>query len=159
MNAEQLAEELLGSVCQLIRGPIHRIQDVSKGEMGVLGYLMLQGGTATPTEISKKFGVSTARITNVLNGLERKGYIVRTPSPNDRRMVLGTITEEGRKCSDRCSRMAIGNVTAVMDALGEEDAGECLRLVKRILQICQENPDLLKYPAPTGDTEVIGGST
>ena len=155
MNAEQLAEELLGSVCQLIRGPIHRIQDVSKGEMGVLGYLMLQGGTATPTEISKKFGVSTARITNILNGLERKGYIVRTPSPNDRRMVLGTITEEGRNCAGRCIRQAVRNAAVIMDALGEEDAEACIRLVKRILQICQEKPELMEYPSSTSDMEVL----
>lgn len=154
MNAEQTANELLSNLCLMLRGPMQQIQDVSKGEMGVLGYLMLQGGAATPTEISKKFGVSTARVTNVLNGLERKGYIVRIPSPNDRRVVLGTITEEGRRCSDRCSRMVIRNVAAVMDALGEVDAGECIRLIKRILQICQENPQLLEYPRSMDDVEV-----
>lgn len=147
MNGEEMAWELLGNLCQLFRCPVQHIQKVSKGEMGVLGYLTLRGGSATPSEISREFGVSTARVTNVFNGLERKGYIVRTPSPNDRRMVLGTITEKGRERSGQCLQRAIGNIAVVLEDLGEEDAQACLRLSGRILQICKNKPELLEYPA------------
>jgi DNA-binding MarR family transcriptional regulator len=40
--------------------------------------------------------VHPTSVTNLIDGLERLGYVVREPHPSDRRTTLATITEQGR---------------------------------------------------------------
>jgi DNA-binding MarR family transcriptional regulator len=132
-----MAREMFSILCQLLAGPGQSMQTVAHGAKGVLAYLTLRGGSATPTEISRSVGVSTARVTNVLNVLERKGCVVRTPVPGDRRRVQVTITDTGRGLYDRCAEAVTGRIAGMLEALGDRDAEECIRLCRRISELCR----------------------
>jgi DNA-binding MarR family transcriptional regulator len=41
--------------------------------------------------------VHPTSVTNLIDGLERAGYVIRSPHPTDRRATLGSITEFGRQ--------------------------------------------------------------
>jgi DNA-binding MarR family transcriptional regulator len=41
--------------------------------------------------------VHRTAVTNLVDGLERSGYLERTPHPSDRRATLATITDAGRR--------------------------------------------------------------
>ena len=47
--------------------------------------------------IAKKLSVTVGTLTTNMNGLEKKGYILRERSAEDKRVVLVTLTERGRK--------------------------------------------------------------
>lgn len=49
------------------------------------------------SSIAKKLGVTVGTLTVNMNGLEKKGYIVRERSSEDKRVVYITLTERGRK--------------------------------------------------------------
>ncbi len=51
-------------------------------------HLMRTGEVATPSELSRELGVSTAAMTLVLDRLEAAGHVTRGPHPTDRRKVL-----------------------------------------------------------------------
>ncbi len=51
-------------------------------------HLMRTGQAATPSELSRELGVSTAAMTLVLDRLEAAGHVTRAPHPTDRRKVL-----------------------------------------------------------------------
>ncbi len=53
----------------------------------------------TPGRISKILNVSLPSITSNLNQLEQEGYLIRSRGPSDRRQVLITPTEKGRRVS------------------------------------------------------------
>ena len=47
-------------------------------------------------KIGERLQVHPTSVTNLIDGLEKLGYAVRTPHPDDRRTTLATITERGR---------------------------------------------------------------
>ena len=47
--------------------------------------------------IAHKLSVTVSTLTTNMNGLEKKGYIIRTRSSEDKRVVLVTLTEKGKK--------------------------------------------------------------
>ena len=48
-------------------------------------------------KIGGRLQVHPTSVTNLIDGLERAGYVARTPHPTDRRTTLASITEEGRR--------------------------------------------------------------
>ena len=48
-------------------------------------------------KIGGRLQVHPTSVTNLIDGLERAGYVERTPHPSDRRTTLANITEAGRK--------------------------------------------------------------
>ncbi|MDR0199796.1 MAG: MarR family transcriptional regulator [Streptococcaceae bacterium] len=50
----------------------------------------------TPSQVAKSLMLSTSTITISLNNLEKKGYIERTRSDSDRRVVYISLTEKGK---------------------------------------------------------------
>lgn len=49
------------------------------------------------SEIARRLGVTVGTLTTNMNGLEKKGYIVRQRSEQDKRVVYITLTERGKK--------------------------------------------------------------
>lgn len=136
METEALAEEMMACLFRLIKSPIQKFSETAKGEMGVLGYLnYISDGTPSPTELSRAFGVSTARITIILNGLEKKGYISRASVPEDRRKVQVMLTRAGRETARQCRKEVTAAVDQLLDALGEE-AATYVHLTERVVEIC-----------------------
>lgn len=52
-------------------------------------------------QLGSKLFVSAANITKLIDGLERKGLVLRIPSKNDRRVNLVKITKEGSTLLDK----------------------------------------------------------
>ena len=114
-----------------------QISATLRGEMAVMRLL---GGSGEQRqlaagEISRRLSMTTSRIAAVLNSLERKQMIVRKPDPHDKRRVMVTLTEQGKAfCSEkhRCFRK---RAARFFELLGEEDARDFVRLMRRVVQI------------------------
>ncbi|MFC5630265.1 MULTISPECIES: fatty acid biosynthesis transcriptional regulator FabT [Streptococcus] len=50
----------------------------------------------TPSDIAKELMVTLGTVTTALNKLESKGYVIRTRSQEDRRVVYLSLTKKGR---------------------------------------------------------------
>jgi DNA-binding MarR family transcriptional regulator len=48
-------------------------------------------------KMGARLQVHPTSVTNLVDGLEKLGYVQRTPHPSDRRTTLATITERGRE--------------------------------------------------------------
>lgn len=66
-------------------------------EYDTLHTLMIRDtpGAASPTDLADDLGVSGAGVTGRLDGLEKKGWIRRIPSVDDRRRILVEATKDG----------------------------------------------------------------
>ena len=49
---------------------------------------LIQDGPLTPTDLSRRLGVSTAATTTIIDRLTAVGHVERVPNPNDRRGIL-----------------------------------------------------------------------
>lgn len=54
-------------------------------------------GVSTPTELARYTGLTTGSTTAMLDRLEKIGFIVRKPNPNDRRGVLVEVSQRYRE--------------------------------------------------------------
>lgn len=105
--------------------------------MFVLDFLLKHDGQALPGKMGEAMCVSSARTAAVLNALERKGDILRLPDEADHRRVRVVLTEEGRKRIQRVHEDAHQSVKAILTELGDQDAAEFLRLLKRLVTVAQ----------------------
>ncbi len=66
-------------------------------EYDTLHKLMIRDtpGRASPGDLGRDLGVSGAGMTGRLDGLEKRGFIKRTPAPDDRRRVDIEVTRDG----------------------------------------------------------------
>lgn len=138
MDAEKLAQELFECLKVLRKGPIEEAQALSQGEKCILTHLAFQQDNVTPTELSRLFHVSTARVANALNSLEKKGCIERLRSNEDRRKVYVHIMEAGRETARYGRDRAIASLSELLSELGEEDAEAYVRIMKKFVRIVRE---------------------
>ena len=71
-------------------------KDISNNDMHIVEAV----GISDPknmSEIAKSLSVTVGTLTTNMNGLEKKGYIVRTRRNEDKRVVFTTLTERGKK--------------------------------------------------------------
>lgn len=71
-----------------------RFNDVSIKEMHTIDVIG-ETPNATPSDISRELMVTLGTVTTSLNNLERKGYVERTRSDIDRRVVHLSLTKSG----------------------------------------------------------------
>ena len=138
MDMEQMSTELLRFMESLPRrAPQNWLGEFSRGEVFLLSYLHSNGGTAIPGKMSEAMQTSTARIAAALNSLERKGWITREPSEDDRRQKLVHLTQAGADHIKLYRDNALKNITKLLIELGEKDALEYLRITQRMVSIAR----------------------
>ncbi|MGF7145600.1 DNA-binding MarR family transcriptional regulator [Anaerotaenia torta] len=108
-----------------------------RGEVFILKYLFLKDAPALPSELSEALNSSTARISAALGTLEKKGQIRREIDTRNRRYILVTLTEEGRKRIHAILQQMRGDMIRILTEMGEEDAGEFVRLTTRFSEIAE----------------------
>ena len=79
--------------------------------------------------------VSSARIAALLNALEKKGYLIRTPASDDRRKILVSLTDAGVALANTFTDDVKNSTADMLAQLGAQDTTEFLRILNRILQI------------------------
>jgi MarR family 2-MHQ and catechol resistance regulon transcriptional repressor len=74
---------------------------ISRARYTVLRTLYFAKGNRMPqNEIGREMGVSKTNVTNLIDGLEKDGLVVRVTNPVDRRVTYAQLTPEGEElCS------------------------------------------------------------
>lgn len=132
MDRESMAKEVLRYMKIVEKGPAKEISAVSRGEMAMLDFLVTEQTVTTPTELSVRLALSTARVANTLNSLERKGYVERIHDVVDRRKVLVHATDTGKAFFLKEEKKALAHVKEIFEDLGEKDSMELVRLLKKV---------------------------
>ena len=136
---ERLAWELMESIAK--RGPVppkDKIGESIRGEMAVLRLLGEMDSQIAAGEISRLLNMTTSRTAAVLGSLEKKAFITRLADDTDKRRVLVELTETGRAFHAEKKAEACRHMQQILIRLGEEDAGEFVRLMKRVTEILPE---------------------
>jgi DNA-binding MarR family transcriptional regulator len=73
-----------------------------------------------------------------LNSLESKGWITRKIDVSDRRRILVEMTPEGKEQVEKHFQMIMKTTTKMLEYLGEQDAKEYIRIMRRL---AERNPE------------------
>lgn len=129
-----LGEELYDLLAALLNRKINRtVQDSVRGEFGVLRYLMYVEDKVSAGVLTEQLHVVPGRMTDILNSLESKGFIIRHKDESDKRRVKVCITEEGRAEAQEKRSQITREYQGMFQILGKEDTEELIRLLKVVL--------------------------
>jgi MarR family 2-MHQ and catechol resistance regulon transcriptional repressor len=94
--------------------------DLTHSQFGVLESLY-HLGPMCQNELGSKILKSSGNITMVIDNLEKHNLVKRQPHPEDRRMVLVGLTEEGKQL---IAELFPGHLAAIVDEMSVLDAQE-----------------------------------
>lgn len=134
LDYQELARELI-SYMVFKKPPVPEPGQLTRGEMGILMFLHHHQNGISSGELSQALDLSTGRIATALKGLEKKGFIQRRTDSDDKRRVSVCIEEEGTQFILAQEEKVMKKVEDVLRHLGEEDAPEFVRIMKRIMEM------------------------
>ena len=88
-------------------------------------------------DIEREFSITRSTVTNILQLMERKGYIERRSVPQDARLKQLVLTEEGIRFHENTIRSFHQTDDYVAGLLTEEENTELLRLLNKLRDALQ----------------------
>ena len=86
----------------------------------------------TVGDICRRLYLDSGTLTPLLKKMEEKGWLQRTRSRQDERIVIVTVTEEGRKMKERCQSIPASISKCIH--LSPDDAAALYRILYQILE-------------------------
>ena len=140
MDTALLTRELLDAFNNINRKKLlSEMKFILQGEDLFLVMLSEMGGVSTPSKVVEDSEFSPARLSAILKSLESKGYIEKKQDEIDKRCTIIEITEQGNERSATIKAEMVENALNLTEKLGEEDANELIRLIRKLIYIlCAE---------------------
>ena len=94
--------------------------------------LLYNKGEQTVQKIGEKVLIASSSITYVVDKLEKKNLILRTPNPEDRRITQVSITEEGKIRMDEIFPGHVKAVQRILEGLDTREKEEMIIHLKKL---------------------------
>lgn len=91
----------------------------------------------TISMLGERLRISRPAVTRMVNDLEEQGYVIKLSAKQDRRFVYLMLTPDGRAALAQARKSFLTAARQMIGQMGEEDACELLRLLKRISELCR----------------------
>src|SRR5215208_430035 len=105
-------------------------------ELAALEHLQA-AGPMTQKHLAERLSMSPGAVTAMIDRLESRGYVERTPNPEDRRSALVVITKAGLEESLRQLWPYIENMKGVEEGFSEEERAVVARFLRAATQATQ----------------------
>jgi DNA-binding MarR family transcriptional regulator len=126
MNTIRTADIAFDRIGKLLR-PI----GVSAAGGLVLGQLR-DHGPMSPSELGEQLIVTRATVTGLVDSLERRGFVVRSPNPTDRRGLVIALTPAGLDAVQQVRTIIHAQETAWMQGLTDAELAAYIAVHHRI---------------------------
>ncbi len=105
--------------------------DITPGQFGVLSVVAGNPGLSQ-TQLGNALGIDRSTVVAVIDRLEGRGLVLRTPSPNDRRSHALQLSPDGARLLERLEEMVRAHERHISRDLSPEDQRQLLRLLERV---------------------------
>lgn len=141
-KATETAMNLVRTSDLLVRriGDLIQPFDLTPSSGLVLGILADSGAPLPPNKIAERLIISRASITSLIDSLERRGYVRRSPHSTDRRMLLIELTDIGRQVAHEFRLLVHKNQKEWLSVLTEEEQTQLIDTLHRIQIALNESP-------------------
>lgn len=120
--------------------PIYREHGLDGGDYDVLAALRRAGEpyVLTPTQLYRSLLVTSGTMTVRLDRLERRGLVLRRPSPTDRRSVTVGLTPAGREIQRVVIRQLLEAESALLDGMTPASRARLARSLEALSRAVDE---------------------
>ena len=143
MDINETLNEVLVKLCRDINTieekaiRTEEYRDVTANDMHVIEAI----GTGEPknmTTVAKLLSVTTGTLTISMNSLVKKGYVQRIRSEEDRRVVLVSLTEKGKRAFAHHKRFHDAMIREVLKGLDEKEQEVLRRSLLNLMAFFEE---------------------
>jgi DNA-binding MarR family transcriptional regulator len=106
----------------------------------VLGILADFGAPLPPNKIAERLIISRASVTSLIDSLERRGYVRRSPHATDRRMLHIELTDTGRQIAHDFRLLVHQHQKAWLAVLTEQEQSQLIDTLHRIQSALNDSP-------------------
>ena len=137
MNTDETLNEILVHLFQDLMDREGRcliteeFSDMTNNDMHIVEAIGL-GEAKRSSEVAKLMSVTTGTLTRAVDGLVEHGYVVRTRSDKDKRVVYLTLTERGKAAYEHHKRFHENMVANVKANLSEEELAILIRALNHL---------------------------
>ncbi|MBO0475772.1 MarR family transcriptional regulator [Vagococcus sp. DIV0080] len=133
-------DKALGAFIGIMRGSnkLEKIvkQDVTcyglnMTEFSVMELLFHQGEQATQ-HIKEKILIASSSTTYVIDQLEKKGYVIRSVSPKDKRMTYVSLSEQGKSLMAEIFPLHAKTISACFSSLDDDELTQLIKLLGKV---------------------------
>jgi DNA-binding MarR family transcriptional regulator len=126
---------------------IFRPHGLTNPSYNVLVILAGAGSPLSPYVIGERLLVTRGTVTGLLDSLERRGLVRRTPHPADRRMLLVELTEAARPLMRKVARDLLPAQAGMMAALSASEKETLVQLLGKVQNHLQGRVAPARTPA------------
>lgn len=87
------------------------------------------------SELSEMLHITMPSVSQMINGLEQKGYVKRVTTKNDRRVVYITLDTEGEAALNKAKKAFLSFTDEIVSRLGHEETEQLISLCTRLYEI------------------------
>ena len=138
MDKYFFANAVLSVFCKNYMG-LKKGLPVRPSEMGVLNIISETAGPHTPVMLAEMLKVSKPMITAHITSLENKGYITKSPSPQDKRAYHILPTEKAQALVQKAKADLTHKLDWLIDGLGQDDFNALVALAEKANKIIERN--------------------
>lgn len=106
-------------------------KDISMNDMHIIEAVG-DGEPKNMSSIACIVGVTVGTLTIAMNNLVKKGYVIRTRSEKDRRVVLISLADKGKKAFRRHEEFHLQMVQAMRQGLDDEQCRVLMQAMKNL---------------------------
>lgn len=111
------------------------VEDVTPMHGWILRYLYNNRGQEIfQRDIEREFSITRSTVTNILQLMERKGYILRESVPQDARLKRLVLTDAGAQAHEKVMLSLHQTDVFIKSLLTEEENEEMLRLLHKLYE-------------------------
>ncbi|OGX23782.1 MAG: hypothetical protein A3J51_00730 [Omnitrophica WOR_2 bacterium RIFCSPHIGHO2_02_FULL_45_21] len=111
-------------------------REISQGNISLPQILILDAlkerASMRMGELAEYLSVSMAATTGIANKLVKNGFVLRTGTPHDRRIVNISITPKGRKTVNEYNRARQKTIIEIFGSLSSSDRSKYLEILNKI---------------------------
>lgn len=100
--------------------------------------LLLNNGDMTQGQLGMRFYLEKSSVSRLVGGLERRGWAVRTKSPDDNRHKLVSPTPKALETAERCAVIARTVLKEAQRGMSEDEQLVCRSFLSRIITNLRE---------------------
>jgi MarR family transcriptional regulator, 2-MHQ and catechol-resistance regulon repressor len=111
-------------------------EEMNKNKLGITEFSVLEvlylKGRQTIHQIGKSILISSGSMTYVIDKLEQKGLLSRSPCPDDRRVIFVTLTDDGIDLMKKVMPKHQEMINNMFGSLTDDDAQTMVNLLKKV---------------------------
>ncbi|OWW20973.1 MarR family winged helix-turn-helix transcriptional regulator [Noviherbaspirillum denitrificans] len=105
--------------------------DMTHAQYGI--FCRLQTSPSTAAELARSSMTDTGAMTRMLDRLEEKGFVQRSRSSTDRRIVEVSLTDKGRQLADRMREVAVDTLNHLLRDFTPADVAQFKSFLRRMI--------------------------